>query len=93
MPVSYAQTGGVGSDTFDTLRLAKACGRAAMLDDSTGTVGVGPAFGSTDDARLGRRVPDVGLLNRQGEAVRLASIVEAAVSRRRRLLIHAWAPW
>lgn len=78
---------------FDTVRLAEACGRAVVVDEAFGVVAVGPAFGSTDDARLGRRIPDVLLTDRHGAAVRLSSIVDAAVGRRRRMLIHAWAPW
>ncbi len=82
-----------GSDRFDTVRLAEACSRSTMIDDDTGMVAVGPAFGSLDDARLGRPVPDVELVDRHGATTRLSNIVAAAVSRRRRLLIHAWAPW
>ncbi len=79
--------------TFDTVALAAACQRATVIDETSDTLAVGPAFDSLADARLGKRVPDVVLTNRAGEQVRLASIVDAAVGRRRRIVIHAWAPW
>jgi hypothetical protein len=88
-----AQDPAHGSARFDTVRLAEACQRAVVIDDDTGTVAVGPAFGSVEDTRLGRPVPDVELVDRHGSAIRLSRIVSAAVARRRRLLIHAWAPW
>lgn len=79
--------------TLDTVNLAAVCQRATVVDDATGTVAVGPAFDSVADARLGRRVPDLVLTDRSGAEVRLASLIDAAVSRRRRMVIHAWAPW
>jgi hypothetical protein len=92
IPVSAVKDA-VSPDRFDTVRLAEASSRATVIDDESGTIAVGPAFGSIDEARLGRPVPDVELVDRHGATTRLSQVVASAVARRRRMLIHAWAPW
>jgi hypothetical protein len=74
-------------DRFDTAQLAAATGRAVYSVNHV--VAVGPEFGGGTGSVAGARLPDVTLTDRQGNPVTVASLV----ARRRRMVIHAWAPW
>jgi hypothetical protein len=73
--------------TFGTESLAAALGRATHRHGDL--VAIGPEFGSGSGAAAGAALPDLTLTDRQGNPVSLASLV----ARRRRMVIHAWAPW
>jgi hypothetical protein len=72
---------------FHTRELARVTGRALYAAD--GVVAIGPEYGTGTGAVAGTALPNVTLTDRQGNPVTVASLV----SRRRRMVIHAWAPW
>ncbi len=77
---------------FDTAQLAAATNRAVYSRSDAwgvGVVSVGPEHGDQSTAMVGRALPDLTLQDRNGNAVSLASLV----GRRRRMVLHAWAPW
>jgi hypothetical protein len=72
---------------FITSELAEATSRGMhVLDD---VVAVGPEYGPGTGSVAGASLPELALTDRQGNPVTLASLV----ARRRRMVIHAWAPW
>ncbi len=72
---------------FKTEELAAATNRAVLR--SGDFVSVGPEFGDLSAATTGAQLPDLVLQDRQGNPVSLGSLV----ARRRRMVLHAWAPW
>jgi hypothetical protein len=76
---------------FDTESIASACGRAAFRRGDLVAVGpeVSAGVGATGSIAAGAPLPDLSLVDRNGNQVTLASLV----GRRRRMVLHAWAPW
>jgi hypothetical protein len=72
---------------FDTAQLAAATGRATFAVGDV--VAVGPEYGIGTGSVAGAALPNLLLTDRQGNPVTVASLV----ARRRRMVIHAWAPW
>ena len=72
---------------FQTEELASATNRGTYRSDDY--VSVGPEFGDLSAATSGSSLPDLILQDRQGNPVSLSSLV----ARRRRMVLHAWAPW
>jgi hypothetical protein len=93
VPAATVRVGDATAAEFDTVRLAAACSRATVIDEKTGTVAVGPAFGSIADSRLGHPIADVALIDRDGSPVSLQAVVASSTALGRRVIVHAWAPW
>lgn len=82
---------------FDTAQLAAATSRGVYSRPDvwgagvvgTDLVSVGPEHGDQSVAMAGRALPDLTLQDRNGNVVSLDSLV----GRRRRMVLHAWAPW
>ncbi len=72
---------------FDTEQLASATSRATYR--SGDVVSVGPEHGESALGLTGAPLPEVTLTDRSGNPVTLASLV----ARKRRMVLHAWAPW
>jgi hypothetical protein len=85
VPVAGPATDG----RYQTIQLAQAMQRAVVTDGAV--VSVGPQHGDAHNpgSLAGVALPNLTLVDRQGNPVMLASLV----ARRRRMVIHAWAPW
>jgi hypothetical protein len=72
---------------FDTTALAHATTRASFAYGDL--ISVGPEFGDQSSGIAGSQLPSLTLQDRSGNNVTLDSLV----GRRRRMVLHAWAPW